>query len=157
MIFGVGFSLNDCREDTIKFARMHKSVVLHVINGLFDDFEKIANRDLKILILGYKRFGRGESYFSPKVETLMQKTKEKLPELLQKFTCVCFDNLALEQLAVKTQVSEEDWENYYMGSDGESTMYIDLVKNQFAKTSTSESRYATLPRVDDMFKIIKNS
>lgn len=156
LIYGVGISLNDCREDTIKFARMHKNVVLHVINGLFDDFEKIANQNLKILILGYKRFGRGKGYYSQKVEALMRKTKENLPELLQKFACVCFDNLALEQLAVKTQVPEEDWENYYMGDDGESTMYIDLVKNQFAKTSTSESRYATLPRVEDMFKIIKN-
>ncbi len=156
LIYGVGVSLNDYRDDTIKFARNHKNVVLHVINGLFDDFEKIANQDLKILILGYKRFGRGKGYYSQKVETLMRKTKENLPELFQKFACVCFDNLALEQLAVKTQVPGEDWENYYMGGDGESTMYIDLVKNQFAKTSTSESRYAALPRVEDMFKIIKN-
>ncbi len=157
LIYGVGVSLSDCREDTIKFAQKHKNVVLHVINGRFDDFEKIANQDLKILILGYKKFGRGKGYFSPKVEALMQKTKENLPNLLQKFSCVCFDNLALEQLDVKTQVPAEDWEKYYMGDDGESTMYIDLVKKQFAKTSTSESRYPTLLRVEDMFQIIKKT
>lgn len=157
LIYGVGVSLNDCRESTIRFARKHKNVVLHVINGLFDNFEKIANQDLKILILGYKKFGRGEGYYSLKVKALMQKTKDSLRDFFQKFACVCFDNLALEQLAVKTQVPEEDWATYYMGADGESTMYIDLVKNQFAKTSTSTSRYAILPRVEDMFAIIKNS
>ena len=42
-----------------------------------------------------------------------------------------------------------------MGDDGTHTMYIDLVKKQFAKTSTSIKGYDLLDNIDDMFKIIK--
>ena len=34
-------------------------------------------------------------------------------------------------------------------------MYVDLVKQEFAKTSTSTERYPLLSNIDDMFKIIK--
>ena len=33
------------------------------------------------------------------------------------------------------------FERIYMGDDGESSMYVDLVKNQFALSSTSIDRY----------------
>lgn len=42
-----------------------------------------------------------------------------------------------------------------MGDDGQFTMYIDLVNNQFAKNSTSTIRYDLLDNIDDMFKIVK--
>ena len=47
------------------------------------------------------------------------------------------------------------WEEFYQGDDGTSTMYVDLVKKEFAKTSTSENRYKLLDNIEDMFSIIK--
>ena len=35
-------------------------------------------------------------------------------------------------------------------------MYVDLVKKQFAKTSTSTKRYDLLDDIDDMFEVIKS-
>lgn len=156
-IYGLGISLNECNKRTIEFAKHNKNVVLHIINGIFQDFEKIENQNLKILILGYKKFGRGKKYFSKKIENQINKTKLLLPTLFDKFACVCFDNLALEQLDVKSIVSNEEWENYYMGDDGESTMYIDLVEKKFAKSSTSKTRFPLLDNIKDMFQQIKTT
>lgn len=157
LIYGLGISLNECSEKTIEFAKQNKNVVFHIINGIFQDFDKITNQNLKVLILGYKKFGRGKKFYSPKIQNIMDSTKKLLPSLLNKFSCVCFDNLALSQLDVKTLVSAEDWENFYMGEDGESTMYIDLVEQKFAKSSTSTKRYELLNNIEDMFKQIKTN
>ena len=155
LIYGLGISLNECNDKTIEFAKQNKNVVLHIINGIFDNFEKISNKNLKILILGYKKFGRGEKYYSKKVQDLMDKTKLILPTLFEKFACVCFDNLALSQLEVKNLVSDEEWQKFYMGDDGESTMYVDLVEQKFARSSTSTERFDLLDNIEDMFKQIK--
>ena len=74
------------------------------------------------------------------------------------FSVVSFDNLAIEQLGVKELLSEEEWNDFYAGDDGTVTYYIDMVKKQFAVSSTSpfEERYPILDNVDDMFKVIQN-
>ena len=74
---------------------------------------------------------------------------------IEKFEVVSFDNLALEQLKIKNHITKEDWDRFYQGEDGTRTMYIDAVEQKFAKTSTSERRYAVLDNVIDMFNIIK--
>ncbi len=74
---------------------------------------------------------------------------------IEKFEVVSFDNLALEQLKIKNHVTKEDWDRFFQGEDGTRTMYIDAVEQKFAKTSTSERRYAVLDNVIDMFNIIK--
>lgn len=155
LIYGLGISLNECNKKTIDFAKANKNVVFHIINGIFEDFEKIINQNLKILILGYKKFGRGEKYYSKKVKNIMDKTKQLLPSLFDKFTCICFDNLALNQLDIKNLVPEKDWDSFYMGDDGESTMYIDLVEQKFARSSTSKERFDLLDNIEDMFNVIK--
>jgi hypothetical protein len=43
-----------------------------------------------------------------------------------------------------------------MGNDGQFTMYIDLVKKQFARSSISTQRYEILDNIEDMFKVVKN-
>ena len=48
-----------------------------------------------------------------------------------------FDNLALEQGLVQRQVTEEVWEQHYMGEDGQFSMYVDAVRQQWARTSTA--------------------
>ena len=155
LIYGLGVSIKSYNEYAVSFAKFYKNTVLHVINGIFTDFDKISNQDLKILILGYKMFGKGEEYFSDEIEKNKQHTKEILPSLLNKFDCVSFDNLALEQLDVKSIISPEDYESVFMGNDGEATMYIDLVNRQFAKSSTSVDRYMIEKDIIPMFKTVK--
>lgn len=71
---------------------------------------------------------------------------------------VSFDNLALEQLAVKSLLSKEEWEQFYAGDDGSHTFYIDMVERKFAKSSTApfDRRYDLLNNVDEMFRRIQD-
>lgn len=155
LIYGLGVSIKAYNEYAVSFAKSYKNTVLHVINGIFEDYDKISNQDLKILILGYKMFGKGEKYYNSEIESNKQHTKEILPSLLNKFDCVSFDNLALEQLDVKSIISPEDYESMFMGNDGEATMYIDLVNRQFAKSSTSFDRYPMEKDIITMFNTVK--
>ena len=155
LIYGLGVSIKSYNEYAIDFAKFYKNTVLQVINGIFEDYDKISNQDLKILILGYKLFGKGEKYYNNEIESNKQHTKEILPSLLNKFDCVSFDNLALEQLDVKSIIFHEDYESMFMGNDGEATMYIDLVNRQFAKSSTSVDRYPIEKDIITMFNTVK--
>ena len=155
LVYGLGISLNECNEKTIEFAKQNSNVVFHIINGVFENFDKITNRNLKLLVLGYKKFGRGEKFYSNKVQDLIDKTKQLLPTLFDKFACLCFDNLALKQLDVQNLVTKQEWEDFYMGDDGECTMYVDLVEQKFAKSSTSTQRFAISDDIKDMFGKIK--
>ena len=72
------------------------------------------------------------------------------------FKVVSFDNLAIEQLEVKRLVKDDEWEEFYMGDDGNFTYYIDMVERKFAQSSTApfDKRHDLLDSVDEMFKII---
>ena len=82
--------------------------------------------------------------------------KEELPNLINHFQVVSFDNLALEQLDVKTLLGDK-WNNFYMGDDGQFTMYIDAVTGTFGKSSTMPiaDRLPITNNINDMFKIVK--
>ena len=155
LIYGLGVSIKAYNSHAVEFAKAYKNTVLHIINGIFTDFDKISNQNLKILILGYKKFGKGKDYFNSEIEKNMQKTKEIMHSLIDKFECISFDNLALTQLDVKSIISNEEYEKMYMGDDGEATMYIDLVNRQFAKSSTSVDRYPLEKDIITMFNTIK--
>ena len=71
------------------------------------------------------------------------------------FEVVSFDNLAVQQLEAERLMSEEDWNQFYMGDDGSATMYIDMVKKEFAKSSTSTERYPLEDDIKTMFKKIR--
>ena len=64
------------------------------------------------------------------------------------------DKLALKQLDVKNLVPQDKWDMFYMGDEGSSTMYVDMVNREFAANSTSETRYPLLDNVEDMLKVI---
>lgn len=155
LIYGLGVSIKAYNSHAIDFAKKYKNTVLHIINGIFTDYDRISNKGLKILMLGYKKFGKGKDYFSTEIEENMQMTKQILPNLIDKFECISFDNLALTQLDVKSIISSEEYEKMYMGDDGEATMYIDLVNRQFAKSSTSVDRYPLEKDIITMFNTIK--
>lgn len=162
LIYGLGVSLNDASDEFIKKAKRFPNLVVHVINGMttIEQLEKLSNNGLKILILGYKQFGRGIENYSNEhdsIEELKEKLYDKLPEIIDGnwFDCVSFDNLAIEQLNPKRTMSDDDYKKFFMGDDGFATMYIDAVERKFAKSSTSTERYDILDDIKDMFDIVK--
>ena len=132
---------------------------MHIINGLINEetLNKLYNKNLKILILGYKQFRRGIDLYNKdfiEIETNKLMLYNNLKTLIEKSKVVSFDNLAIEQLRVKRLMSEEEWNEFYMGDDGKFTMYIDLVNKQFAKCSISTQRYDLLDNINDMFEVV---
>ena len=65
MIYGIGVSLTDPNDKFIEAVKEFPNVVIHVINGVVsrESLQKLANNGLKILILGYKEFGRGNEFY----------------------------------------------------------------------------------------------
>lgn len=137
-------------------ARYHNTVV-HVINGVVavEELRKLYDHNLKILILGYKDFRRGIQAHSKETDQRMATMYDELPHMLDRFAVVSFDNLAIRQLDVKRLLSAEEWNKFYMGDDGKFTMYVDLVKREFAKSSTSEKRHPITENIAEMFETIR--
>ena len=162
LIYGLGVSLVNPTEHFLKLIKQYSNAVIHVINGILSesDVEKLQNNDLKMLILGYKHLRRGNEYFEAdqtEIENKQRWLYENLESLVDKFKVVSFDNLAIEQLQVKRLLSQEEWDEFYMGDDSEFTYYIDMVERRFAKSSTAsmDKRYDLLNSVDDMFEKIR--
>ena len=163
LVYGIGVSLVNPTDSFISLIKKYPNAVIHVINGILkpEDVEKLANNNLKMLILGYKQLRRGNEYLSSNSVSLQAKQfwlAKYLPDIIGKFNTVSFDNLAIEQLDVQRLLSKEEWDEFYMGDDGTMTYYIDMVEQKFAKSSTApfEKRYGLLDSVDEMFKKIVN-
>lgn len=161
LIYGLGVSLVNPTKHFIELIKQYPNAVIHVINGILkpSDIKALENNNLKMLILGYKHLRRGNEYFEEEqndIETKQQWLYENLEDIIQKFKVVSFDNLAIEQLDVKRLLTQEEWDEFYMGRDSEFTYYIDMVEKKFAKSSTApfNKRYDLLDSVDDMFKVI---
>jgi len=162
LIYGLGVSLNDPREEYfIDNIQNIPNAVIHVINGIVtvNDLRQLSHKGLKILILGYKYFGRGVKNWKQNGLVIFencQALKTVLPYMIKEkwFQNISFDNLALEQLNVKSLMSIDKWKTFYMGQDGLSTMYVDMVKKEFAANSTSSKRYPLKDNIEDMLKII---
>lgn len=159
LIRGLGVSINKGENETIEFAVNNPNVVLHFILGTptMDKLTLFYNKDLKILLLGYKKFGRGESYYTPEIDQRINKTALSLDEIFDAFQVVSFDNLALKQLDIKKKLPEEIYNECFMGEDGESTMYVDLVEEKFGLSSTATERYPIHDDIDSMFKFIRDN
>lgn len=157
LIYGIGVSLTGVNDDLIQKLQALPNSVLHVIAGVVpvDDLKRLYDYDLKLLILGYKVFRRGKDYYSDSVAKRKKNLYALLPELIKHFQVVSFDNLAVCQLDVKRLMTDKEWKEFYMGNDGQFTMYIDLVKREFAKSSTATERYPLLDDIKSMFKRVR--
>lgn len=157
LISGLGISVTTCDDFTVNYARSHPNVVFHLICGIVSDdvINRLADKDLKILFLGYKRKGRGERYFSPHVEQRILDLEQRIADIDRRFKVVSYDNLALRQLKIKDKLSPEAWDKYYFGDDGTCSMYIDMVSRTFGVSSTSRERYLITPDVKTMFRQVR--
>jgi len=168
-IYGLGISLMSTAERFLnitmpKLEALDKlqDIVLHVIPGVNDiDSVKTIIKgwpDAKILILGYKKKGRGEVYYKKNSDVFDQIEiwKNDLSSLFFNRAIISFDNLAIRQLHVKRYISCKDWDKFYMGDDGRYTMYIDAVNQEFAISSTNVKRYKIQePNIKEIWKQLK--
>lgn len=126
--------------------------VFHIIVGIFPykDLENllmnaksnnIFNR-FKILVLGFKQFGRAKNIEINNLDEWRKTMSELFYNKRLNYTSaeniiIGFDNLAIEQLNIKDLLLNKEWSLYYMGQDFSHTMYVDAVKEEFAPTSRS--------------------
>ena len=170
LLYGIGISIpedlteNDYKE-LAECCEGINNIVFHVIAGLTSS--KTLNLLIKyfdnpkLLILGYKTKpnSRGEILYFSKHSDIDKKIKgmsNSINDIMNAFSVVSFDDLALEQLDMKNKVSANDWDKYYQGNDYSTGMYIDFVSQEFARNSTSMNRRPLMTDVKVMFKITKS-
>ena len=160
LVYGLGVSVTEVTDELIQKLTQHQNLVIHVIYGVIkpEELTKLYGKGLKLLILGYKIFRRGESWLTKHDDEFGLNSKwmyENLPTITKEFKVTSFDNLAIRQLDVKRLMPKERWNTFYMGDDGQYTMYIDLVKMEFAVSSTSTIRHPLSSHIHDMFEVAK--
>lgn len=169
LIKGLGISyraVNQNHDGLIELCNYNPNVVIHLIAGIdtVDDVTTLSEliSTKKFLLLGYKDFRKGIVYrrnFNESVERNIKTWYNQLPVFVARITnqggVVSFDNLAIEQLNVKRIFLGDSWNEFYQGTDGTHTMYIDGVEEKFALSSTCRIKYNYMNTIEDMFKKIK--
>ncbi len=143
LVKGVGISIvNDNFSPILPLLKLTNNIVYHVIVGINDIgvLDKLIKlKNCKVLILGYKEWGRGIEYFGEPIKKSIREWYRYIANYLGK--CVLsFDNLAIEQLNLQRLFTKEGWNQFYMGDDFSFTMYIDGVRQEFSETSRSKER-----------------
>jgi hypothetical protein len=157
LIYGLGISVTDPSMEVIEKIKRFPNAVIHTIAGVtsISDYKRMAGHGLKVLVLGYKQFRRGEVYYARNnVDINLDELQRELMTLAKGFRVISFDNLALKQLDVQSKLPAAVWNEFYMGDDGKFTMYIDLVARKFARNSTSTVRHDLLCNIRDMFAVV---
>lgn len=153
LIKGLGISTNPIHGKIPKFG---DNMVLHVINGMMDESYVPLVENQKILILGFKNFGRGIQYLSDNSNSISKK-QQWLAKNLKRLSGICqsisFDCLAVKQLDPKKnlEISCNDWNLWYCGDDEtppdrlgnlkSSSMYIDWPNKEISRSSTTNKRF----------------
>lgn len=136
LLKGVGVSYRPRMPDIPKEVIEYQNTVLHVIAGI-DDFEgvkSLANQGVKkVLVLGEKDFGFNKGNVNLSSES-HKEWKARIMELGKVFDIISFDNLALEQLDIKSKLPDSTWQEFYQG---EHSFYINAVDQYFAPSSRS--------------------
>lgn len=157
-VYGMGISWfnNKAFFNALEEIR-NDNFVIHMIMGVdkVEDAIRLAQNKYKILILGYKNYGRGMDY-NEDTENI-QNWKKSLNTLINQGSVISFDNLAIEQVDLKNRLKKEYWDEFYMGDDGSHTMYIDAVTDSFAVSSTKKRVQRNGKNLKEMFKVVKGN
>ena len=154
-INGIGISVFDITDEEINLIKKVDGVC-HVIIGVtpIEVMKKLADNNIKVLVLGYKNFRRGEKHyqdFKNEIDTSINIWSDFITKAIKEkyYSVISFDNLAIKQLNLKEKLSTEEWDSFFMGDDGidgefsSASMYIDLVEQKFALNSCAplDERY----------------
>lgn len=179
LVYGVGVSIssdlknfNGLSKVMQEFLKdgLNNNIVIHTIAGIHtvEHFKTISgiyktkDKKPKVLILGYKNIGRGENYgdsFGEIIKNNIDDIKQNIvPIGASLFEVLSFDNPAIDQLELKKTVPKEVWDIHYLGDDGTSTFYVDLVKQTFSVSSLSTETFSMkdFNDINSMFMHVKN-
>lgn len=154
-LIGLGISYNKNNLEDIERV-CDSNTVIHVIAGVtpLEEIKNIKNK--KVLILGYKKYGFGSSFYSSDIQQNIDELTYWIGTLIKNTNNhYSFDNLAIKQLGIRRLFSDKQWDNFYMGDDGNFTMYVDLVNMEYAKSSISNRLPITNFNIEKMFENIK--
>ncbi len=153
-LFGVGVSFFEKLPDWD-----YEHMVIHMITGV-DRPEALDGSDRrKLLLLGYKNFGRGAKYkraFSEGVTRNIDQWFRELPVLAIKHH-LSFDTLAISLLRPERLfIDPEVYKKRYMGDEGEFSMYVDGVMQTGAISSYSDERHPWTD-IGSMYQLIRET
>lgn len=153
-IHGLGVSWDWNWEYRIK-SISDPNTVTHFIVGIdiIESALSALKRGHKCLILGFKKYGRGENVWE-EVQYDIRIWKDRTKELLERGH-VAFDTLALEQLNIRSYLKPEIWEQMFMGKDGEFTMFLDAVDKTYAISSTAKRYEIGDKGIQQMFENLR--
>jgi hypothetical protein len=138
-LYGVGVSYHD-RLPTWEY----KHLVLHLISGIHSpSVLEEATQRMKVLVLGYKKHGRGRDLFEIRPEPVQRKLAQWYRQLflVGRSHHLSFDALAIEQLKPERLFADRSaYQRHYMGPEGAHGMYLDAVTQTFAVSSYSATR-----------------
>ena len=161
LVHGVGVSVNEVLpSETVNKIAKFPNAVVHIIIGIANNkvYSQFFDKNANILLLGYKTFGRGFEYRSKNdfdIDIKINIVRKNIEEWISHFRAVSFDNLAIDQLHLKKKLKPEVFNQIYMGNDGAFTMYIDLVENKYAVSSTSERHDIDSNNIDNLFAKVR--
>jgi organic radical activating enzyme len=148
---GVSYSSSAYLKDIGVILDHTNNLVFHMILGLnkpkdieeLNSFCKEHNKKCKVLLLGYKKFGLGIDYYlkNKKIDDNKYRWYVEIPLYFKSPNLVLsFDNLAIKRLKIRRFFTDKAWDEFYMGDDFVFSMYIDAVTQNFAPSSTSNTR-----------------
>lgn len=159
LIHGLGISVPTAVPDgLIPALKDFPNAVIHTIAGVtpLSVYDQLADHDLNLLILGFKTKGKGMEY-SREHNWLLDRMfylSDSLEDMRPHFKGIAFDNLAVEQLDLR-DIFPDEFDELYMGDDGDFTMYIDLVAGKYGKSSTHPLRDIDAGTVTELFQKLK--
>jgi hypothetical protein len=156
LVWGVGVSITEASPQAVEFLKDYSNSVAHLICGMVTPAVLNKLKGAKILLLGFKQKGRGENYYNETVAKRIDGLKMLLPNLFNYFESISFDNLALTQTKIFDHVEKSEFDKRFMGNDGESSMYIDLVSKKYAISSTSNQTYDIKENIKQMFSHVNS-
>lgn len=144
LIFGIGISTSIFDYTSVKLIKSFKNSVIHIIAGVLNekDLKDLMNSIetipfVRLLVLGYKNLGR--ACLNEKVKDNIDLMKDYIPRMLETTSVLSFDNLAIEQLDVKSMFLSDTWEKIFMGNEGEFTYYVNLTDMTYGINSIAPS------------------
>ena len=162
LIHGIGISPSKWSIDLLDFCQNHSTAVIHTIAGITtpDQYKCLYDKNIKVLILGYKNFGRGENYLEAHnsfVKENIRWLEQNIKDMVNHYKVLSFDNLAIQQVNPRSFLNDKEWEKFYRGDDGHHTLFIDLVNETFAKNSVQPkaNHKPLLNNINDMLKDIQ--
>lgn len=133
----------DFKEKLKNFPEACIIATVGVFNG--SDLDDLADNGFNIFIQGYQESNNlknyietEEKYFSHNVSWLARSIDTEIPEA---FNLSTYDNIAIEQLGLGDRIKrDKDSDEFYLGSDSEFSLFIDMVDNTFSKTEYSKNK-----------------